>query len=90
MPDEDLPHQHGVHEYNGHKLTLMHQYANEGVWEVYNGSQYLGSVAEAYPIAGETWTRYTATLPGEEDLVSEGSTDDWRSAVAYLADEAGL
>ena len=82
----DLPHAHTVHDYDGHKLTLMYSEDRVGVWEVYDGATYLGIVLQTQSSAQHG---YAARLPGEEDDDRDDDfTDDWHTAVHYLADTA--
>lgn len=74
----------GEYDYAGRTFRI--EPAVEGVWRIYDDDQYLGILAEAHPVAGEAWEHYTAKLAGEENTVSDVSTDDWRAALEYLVD----
>jgi hypothetical protein len=81
-----LSHAHGVYDYDGHCLTLMYVPDAIGIWEVYDGMQYLGIVVESHVGA---YLRYAARCAGKvgarKRLVM---TDDWQEAVIYLVDAA--
>jgi hypothetical protein len=86
---DQLPHRHGIYAYRGHPLSLMHSEAVDGRWEVYFGAVYLGVLSEVEAGEQRSWPSYQARLPGDEDVEGDDATDDWRSAVELLADEAG-
>lgn len=81
-----LRHAHGVYDYEGHCLTLMYVTDAIGIWEVYEGMDYLGIVIESHIGA---YMRYAARSAGKEGsrrhLVM---ADDWQAAVIYLVDAA--
>jgi hypothetical protein len=85
----ELPHRHGIYAHTGHQLTLMHSPDVDGVWEVFYGANYLGVLREVASDEQGAWPLYQARLPGDQDLAGEDVTDDWRSAVEFLAEEAG-
>jgi hypothetical protein len=81
-----LRHAHGVYDYEGHCLTLMYVTDAIGIWEVYEGMDYLGIVIESHIGA---YMRYAARRAGNggarRHLVM---TDDWQAAVIYLVEAA--
>jgi hypothetical protein len=86
---DQLPHRHGIYAHQGHQLTLMHSAEIDGRWEIFFAAAYLGVLTEVEADGHCLWPSYQARLPGDEEVRGDDVTDDWRSAVDFLAEEAG-
>jgi hypothetical protein len=81
-----LPHAHAVYDLAGRSLTLMYPPDAIGVWEVYEGTRYLGVVVESFV---EWEHRYTPRRPGKESTGRHlAMNHDWQSALIYLMEAA--
>jgi hypothetical protein len=73
----------GTYDYAGQTYRLVEETSEQ--WKVYREEQYLG-VLLATSGPGLTGPQYTIDLAGEEGLIDEPATDDWRRALEVLID----
>lgn len=77
----------GRYEYDGAVFSLEERDSEQ--WRVSDSAgKYLGVLVTTYDVVDEPWPHYTCVLAGEEDTVSDVTTDDWRSALDHLLSEA--
>jgi len=81
---EDGPEElEGSFDYAGQTYRLVEEKSEQ--WKVYLGDQYLGALI-AVPGSEQSGLQYTIDLAGEENLIDEPATDDWRRALEVLID----
>jgi hypothetical protein len=74
-------------EHDGRHITLTYVPDAVGIWEVYEGTAYLGVIVETYV----DWeARYAPRRPGKESSPQRAVAlaQDWRTAVVYLSETA--
>jgi hypothetical protein len=77
----------GSYEYAG--VTYKLEERDSEQWRVTDSNgKYLGVLVTSYDVVDEPWPHYTCKIAGEEDTVSDATTDDWRSALDHLIVEA--
>lgn len=77
----------GSYEYNGATYGLEERDSER--WRVTGpDGKYLGVLVTTYDVVDEPWPHYTCSVAGEEDTVSDATTDDWRAALDHLIAEA--
>jgi hypothetical protein len=73
------------YEYRGRHFRLVPR--QHRAWAVVEQWQYIGVVERAYSRIGDDRPRFAAKPVGEEGVMVEGWTDDWRLALEWLADQ---
>jgi hypothetical protein len=72
-------------DYQGRRYRLLP--SSPHAWMVLERKRCVGIVEVTYPHIGEDGPRFAAKRIGEERMIVDGWTDDWRLAVEWLADQ---
>jgi hypothetical protein len=84
-PEPRTPDAAGSLEYRGHRLRLLPR--SPHAWSVVERQRCLGIVERCYAHIGDDQPRYATKRVGEEHVVVDGWTNDWRLAVEWLIDQ---